>query len=95
MDRGHRRDRPQEPQDRGTQGEPGADIVVLGMALEMARLANAALARAGLPTATVVGEARGGAALMTELSMIVRGPVDFGALATALSGLRPRAPAWR
>jgi DNA polymerase (family 10) len=60
--------------------------VVLGMALEMARLANEALARAGLEKATVVGEARRGAETMRELAMIIPRPVDIGALAQALRG---------
>jgi DNA polymerase (family 10) len=60
--------------------------VVLGVALEMARLANEALARAGLEIATVVGDARRGAETMHELSMVARGPVDIRALADALRG---------
>jgi DNA polymerase (family 10) len=60
--------------------------VVLGAALEMARLANEALARAGLEVATVVGDARRGAETMRELSMVARGPVDIRALADALRG---------
>ncbi len=60
--------------------------VVLGAALEMARLTNEALARAGFETATVVGEARRGAETMLELTMVARGPLDIGALAMALRG---------
>jgi DNA polymerase (family 10) len=60
--------------------------VALGAALEMARLANEALARAGLEVATVVGDARRGAETMHELSMVARGPVDIRALADALRG---------
>jgi DNA polymerase (family 10) len=59
---------------------------VLGIALEMARLANEALSRAGFEAATVVGDARRGAETMQELSMVARGPVDVRALAAALRG---------
>jgi DNA polymerase (family 10) len=56
------------------------------MALEMARLANEALIRAGFERATVVGDARRGAETMSELSMVARGPVDMRALEAALRG---------
>jgi DNA polymerase (family 10) len=56
------------------------------MALEMARLANEALTRAGFERATVVGEARRGAETMPELSMVARGPLDMRALQAALRG---------
>jgi DNA polymerase (family 10) len=56
------------------------------MALEMARLANEALTRAGFERATVVGDARRGAETMHELAMVARGPVDMRALEAALRG---------
>ncbi len=59
---------------------------MLGAAIEMARLANEALARAGFERATVVGDARRGAETMNELSMVARGPLDMHALASALRG---------
>jgi DNA polymerase (family 10) len=74
--------------DRGADGtqtsvaRPGG--LLLGTAVEMARLANEAIVRAGLRPAVVVGAARRGEETMTELSMIVRGPVDRAALFTAL-----------
>jgi DNA polymerase (family 10) len=58
--------------------------LLLATALEMARLVNDALARAGLDEATVVGGARRGVDLVDELSMITRGPGDARAVARAL-----------
>ena len=58
--------------------------VLLASAVEMARLVNDALARAGLDEATVVGEVRRGVELVGELSMIVRGPADARPVAQAL-----------
>ena len=65
-----------------------AQRILLATALEMGRLANEALARTGLGEAVVVGEARRGAELVGEVSMIVRGPRDAMALARALEGTR-------
>ncbi|MDP9034514.1 MAG: DNA polymerase/3'-5' exonuclease PolX [Myxococcota bacterium] len=59
-------------------------MLLLGTALEMARLANVALADAGFEAAVVVGEARRGVALLRELTMITRGPGDVWAVAAAL-----------
>jgi DNA polymerase (family 10) len=64
-------------------GEPR---LLLATALEMARLANDALARAGLEEAVVIGEARRGTEVVHELSMITRGPADPKALSEALAG---------
>jgi DNA polymerase (family 10) len=58
--------------------------MLLATALEMARLANAALSRAGLAEAIVVGEARRGIELVHELSLIARGPCEPGAVARAI-----------
>jgi DNA polymerase (family 10) len=58
--------------------------LLLATALEMARLANEALARAGLDEATVVGEARRGIELVRDLSMIAHGPVSARRMADAL-----------
>jgi DNA polymerase (family 10) len=58
--------------------------LLVATALEMARLVNDALARAGLDEATVVGDARRGLELVTELSMITRGPADARPVARAL-----------
>ncbi|MGH7295083.1 MAG: hypothetical protein ACRELB_09125, partial [Polyangiaceae bacterium] len=60
--------------------------ILLATALEMARLANLALARAGLDEATVVGDTRRGVEIVSELQMIVRGPCDVAAAARALRG---------
>jgi DNA polymerase (family 10) len=60
--------------------------VLLASALEMARLANDALVRAGLGEAVLVGDARRGVELVGEVAMIVRGPVDARRLAKALAG---------
>ena len=51
----------------------------------MARLANEALARAGLDEAALVGDARRGVEVVDQLSMVVRGPRDVHVLAQALS----------
>lgn len=45
--------------------------ILVGTALEMARLANEALGRAGLGEATVVGDARRGVELVREVSMLL------------------------
>jgi DNA polymerase (family 10) len=58
--------------------------LLLATALEMARLVNDALARAGLDEATVVGDVRRGRELVGELSMITRGPADARPVARAL-----------
>jgi DNA polymerase (family X) len=58
--------------------------LLLATALEMARLVNDALARAGLDEATVVGDVRRGLELVGELSMITRGPADARPVARAL-----------
>jgi DNA polymerase (family 10) len=58
--------------------------LLLATALEMARLVNDALARAGLDEATVVGDVRRGMDLVGELSMITRGPRDARPVARAL-----------
>ena len=68
--------------------EKPRERILLATALEMGRLANEALARTGLGEAVVVGEARRGAELVGEVSMIVRGPRDATALARALKGTR-------
>jgi DNA polymerase (family 10) len=60
--------------------------ILLATAIEMARLANRALAKAGLAEAVVVGETRRGVEIVSELQMIVRGPCDVGAIARALRG---------
>jgi DNA polymerase (family 10) len=57
---------------------------LLATALEMGRLVNDALLRAGLGEAVVVGDARRGVAVVDELHLIVRGPCDTAALARAL-----------
>jgi len=54
------------------------------MALEMARLANEALARAGLGEATVVGEARRGVELVRELALLLPGRAPARDVARAL-----------
>jgi DNA polymerase (family 10) len=59
--------------------------VLLASALEMARLANEALVRAGLDEAVLVGDARRGVELVGEVAMIARGPLDPRRLARALS----------
>jgi DNA polymerase (family 10) len=56
----------------------------LATALEMGRLANDALLRAGLGEAIIVGDARRGVEVVGELSMVVRGPCDADSLARAL-----------
>ena len=54
------------------------------MALEMGRLANEALARAGLGEATVVGEARRGVELVRELALLLPGRAPARDVARAL-----------
>ena len=58
--------------------------ILLGVALEMARLANDALGRAGLGEAVVVGEARRGMELVDELQLVLRGPRDAAEIAAVL-----------
>jgi DNA polymerase (family 10) len=60
--------------------------LLLASAVEMARLVNDALARAGLDEATVVGEVRRGMAVVEELAMIVRGTLEARRLAQVLQG---------
>jgi DNA polymerase (family 10) len=62
----------------------GKARMLLATALEMGRLANEALLRAGLAEAVVVGDARRGVEIVGELSMIARGPSDARAVARAL-----------
>jgi DNA polymerase (family 10) len=50
----------------------------------MGRLANDVLLRAGLSEAIVVGDARRGVELVSELTMLVRGPCETASLARAL-----------
>jgi DNA polymerase (family 10) len=76
---------------RVRKGRPGVDVhvkggrtLLLATALEMARLVNEALGRAGLDEATVVGDARRGLELVGELAMITRGPGDARGVARAL-----------
>jgi DNA polymerase (family 10) len=52
----------------------------------MARLVNAALAKAGLEEAQVVGGAARGLEVVAELTMMARGPLDLGVAANALRG---------
>jgi DNA polymerase (family 10) len=62
--------------------------VLLASALEMARLANDALVRAGLGEAVLVGDARRGVELVGEVAMITRGAparADARRLAEALA----------
>jgi DNA polymerase (family X) len=63
--------------------EPSAPFL-LATALEMGRLANDALLRAGVGEAVVVGDARRGVEVVRELSMVVRGPCSASSLARAL-----------
>ncbi len=58
--------------------------LLLASALEMARLANDALSRAGLDEASIVGEVRRGVAVVSELSLVLRGPADVQRVARAL-----------
>jgi DNA polymerase (family 10) len=58
--------------------------LLLATALEMGRLANDALTKAGLGEAIVVGDARRGVEVVEELSMLVRGPCESSSLARAL-----------
>jgi len=51
----------------------------------MGRLANEALARAGIDEAVLVGDARRGVEVVDDLSMVVRGPHDVQVLARALA----------
>jgi DNA polymerase (family 10) len=60
--------------------------VLLASALEMARLANDALVRAGLGEVVLVGAARRGVELVDEVAMLARGPVEPGRLAKVLAG---------
>jgi DNA polymerase (family 10) len=58
--------------------------LLLATGLEMGRLVNEALARAGLDEATVVGDVRRGIELVGELCMITRGASDARPVARAL-----------
>ncbi|HTQ42550.1 MAG TPA: DNA polymerase/3'-5' exonuclease PolX [Polyangiaceae bacterium] len=64
------------------------------MALEMARLANEALARAGLGEATVVGEARRGVELVRELALLLPGRAPARDVARALERATACEGAW-
>jgi DNA polymerase (family 10) len=64
------------------------------MALEMARLANEALARAGLGEATVVGEARRGVELVHELALLLPGRAPARDVARALERATACEGAW-
>jgi DNA polymerase (family 10) len=62
-----------------------SEPILLGTALEMARLANDALSRAGFGEALVVGEARRGLELIDELTMILGGPSSAQEVARVLA----------
>jgi DNA polymerase (family 10) len=64
------------------------------MALEMARLANEALVRAGLGEATVVGEARRGVELVRELALLLPGRATASDVARALERATACEGAW-
>ena len=68
--------------------------VLVGMALEMARIANEALARAGLGEATVVGEARRGVELVRELALLLPGRAPARDVARALERATACEGAW-
>ena len=82
MDKGERSARRRGGQRTSSRGSP----LALGMALEMARLANEALARKKLPQATIVGKARRAAESMDELSLLAKGPLSIVEVAAALRG---------
>jgi DNA polymerase (family 10) len=58
---------------------------LLASAVEMARLANDALARAGLGEAVLVGDARRGVELVDDVAMVARGHGGTRAIAAALA----------
>ena len=58
--------------------------ILLATAIEMGRLANEALARAGFDEGVLVGDVRRGVEIVDDLKMVVRGPHDVRALASAL-----------
>jgi DNA polymerase (family 10) len=64
------------------------------MALEMARLANEALSRAGLGEATVVGEARRGVELVRELALLLPSRAPARDVAQALERATACEGAW-
>jgi DNA polymerase (family 10) len=68
---------------RALPSEP-SEPFLLATALEMGRLANDSLLRAGLAEAVIVGDARRGVAIVRELSMVMRGPCEAVSLASAL-----------
>ncbi len=68
---------------RGTRQQPERPVP-LGTALEMARLVNEALSKAGLEEARVVGDAALGREIVSELTMMTRGPLDLDVAAGAL-----------
>jgi len=80
VDKGDRSARRRGGQRTRSRGSP----LALGMALEMARLANEALARKKLPQATIVGRARRAAESMDELSLLAEGPLSIVEVAAAL-----------
>jgi len=58
--------------------------LLLATAIEMGRLANEALARAGLDAGVLVGDARRGVEIVDDLKMVLRGPHDVRTLASVL-----------
>lgn len=68
--------------------------ILVGTALEMARLANEALARAGIGEATLVGEARRAVELVREVTLLLPGPADLREVARALGGATACEQAW-
>jgi DNA polymerase (family 10) len=80
VDRPRRRRAPPRGLAPGEQSPP----FLLATALEMGRLANDALLRAGLGEAIIVGDARRGVEVVRELSMVVRSPCQASSLARAL-----------
>lgn len=68
--------------------------ILVGTALEMARLANEALARAGLGEATVVGEARRGVELVREAVLLLPSRAPATEVARALERATACEAAW-
>ncbi|HEX8790780.1 MAG TPA: DNA polymerase/3'-5' exonuclease PolX [Polyangiaceae bacterium] len=85
---------------RGRQRGRGRNVakssrrILVGTALEMARLANEALARAGLGEATVVGEARRGVELVREVALMLPSGTPAGDVARALERATACEGAW-
>jgi len=77
-----RRPKPAPP--RAPAPREASEPFLLATALEMGRLVNDALLRAGLGDAVIVGDARRGVEVVGELSMVVRGPCETTTLARAL-----------